>query len=87
MVKQSGQNRCVLRSLFKAQSLSLLDPVNKTKMPLRVTRWGRRLPTLFLRRSNRWANAGQGRWRRALKRRGDILSPVIDLEDFQALKD
>lgn len=74
-------------SEFKAKCLSLLDRVNKTKKPLRVTRRGVPIAEITpvspeLDRAH-WLGSMTG----ILKVTGDIVSPVIDLDDFEALRD
>lgn len=74
-------------SEFKAKCLTLLDQVNKTKIPLRVTRRGVPIAEVIPvspetdRRHWLGAMAGTG------KIIGDIVSPVIDLNDIEALRD
>jgi prevent-host-death family protein len=73
-------------SKFKAKCLSLLEEVNKTKMPLRVTRRGIPLadvvPASLDAEERTWIGSMTG----TLKITGDIVSPVIDPEDIEALQ-
>jgi prevent-host-death family protein len=73
-------------SEFKAKCLGLIDQVDKTRQPLRITRHGRPVAELV--------PAGPDRKRKFLgdmvgtvKFFGDVVSPVIDLEEFEAYRD
>ena len=71
---------------FKAKCLSLLDEVSKTRKPLRITRRGKPIaevipPSPLHKRRKLGAMARTG------KILGDILSPVIDLNDIEAYRD
>ena len=76
-------------SEFKAKCLSLLEQVNKTKTPLRVIKRGKPLADVIPARTdesesrNNWMGSMAG----SMEILGDIVSPVIDLEDIEALKD
>lgn len=73
-------------SEFKAKCLGLIEQVHKTRQPLRITRHGRPVAEVI--------PAGPDRKRKFLgdmvgtaKIVGDIVSPIIDLEDFEAYRD
>ena len=73
-------------SEFKAKCLGLIEQVHKTRQPLRITRHGRPVAEVI--------PAGPDRKRTFLgdmigtaKIVGDIVSPVIDLEDIEAYRD
>ena len=73
-------------SEFKAKCLGLVEEVHKTRQPLRITRHGRPVAELI--------PAGPDRKRKFLggmvgtgKIVGDIVSPVIDLDEFEAYRD
>lgn len=73
-------------SEFKAKCLGLIEQVHKTRQPLRITKHGRVLAEVI--------PAGPDRARKFLgdmvgtaKIVGDIESPVIDLNDFEAYRD
>jgi prevent-host-death family protein len=73
-------------SEFKAKCLGLIERVHKTRQPLRITRHGRPVAEVI--------PAGPDRKRKFLgdmvgtgKIVGDIVSPVIDLEDIEAYRD
>ena len=73
-------------SEFKAKCLGLIEQVHKTRQPLRITRHGRPVAEVF--------PAGPDRKRKFLGDMvgtaeivGDILSPIIDLDDIEAYHD
>ena len=73
-------------SEFKAKCLGLIEQVHKTRQPLRITRHGRPVAEVI--------PAGPDRKRKFLgdmmgtvEFLGDVVSPVIDLEDFEAFRD
>lgn len=73
-------------SKFKAKCLSLLQEVNKTGTPLRVTRRGKAIadviPATFEGDGKSWIGSLSG----SVDIVGDIVSPVIDVETIEALK-
>jgi len=79
--------REVAISEFKAKCLSLLQEVNKTKIPLRVTKRGKPIaeviPVVPEPRERDWLGFMAG----TAEITGDIVSPVIDLDEIEALKD
>lgn len=73
-------------SEFKAKCLGLIEQVHKTRQPLRITRHGRPVAELI--------PAGPDRKRKFLgdmagtvEFLGDIVSPVIDLDEFEVYRD
>jgi prevent-host-death family protein len=73
-------------SQFKANCSSLVEQVRKTKRSIQITRRGKVIaeirPVPSAERQN-WL----GRMKGTAEIMGDIVSPVIDLEDIEALKD
>jgi prevent-host-death family protein len=73
-------------SEFKAKCLSLLDQVQKTKKPLRITRFGKPVaevvPTSPSSRSD-WMGSMKDR----IEILGDIVSPANEESDWEALRD
>ena len=73
-------------SKFKAKCLSLLEEVSKTKTPLRVTRRGKPIadviPTSTEEDERGWIGSMAG----SVDIVGDVVSPVIDMEDIEALR-
>lgn len=73
-------------SEFKAKCLGLIEQVQKTRQPLRITRHGRPVAEVI--------PAGPDRARKFLgdmigtaKIVGDIVSPVIDLDEIEAYRE
>jgi len=74
-------------SVFKAKCLGLLQQVHKTKTPIRITRFGKPIaevvpPSPIAGRSN-WLGSMAG----TAKTLGDIVSPVLEESDWEALRD
>jgi len=72
-------------SEFKAKCLSLLDEVNKTKKPIRITRRGKPIaevvpPSSATKKRKLGAMAG------TVTILGDTVSPVIDMDEFEAYR-
>jgi prevent-host-death family protein len=74
-------------SEFKAKCLSLLDRVNKTKKPLRVTRRGKPIADIVPPAEKPDDREWLGWMAGTAKIVGDVVSPVIDLDDIEALRD
>jgi len=74
-------------SEFKAKCLALLEQVRKTKKPLRITRFGKPvaevIPPSPAKQKGDWLGSMTG----TMDIVGDIVSPVIDLNDIEALRD
>jgi prevent-host-death family protein len=73
-------------SEFKAKCLALLEEVQKTKIPLRVTRRGKPIadviPAAPETEERNWLGSMSG----TIEIRGDAVSPVIEIHDIEALK-
>ena len=74
-------------SEFKAKCLALLEQVNKTKKPLRITRHGKPVaevvpPTAVFDRAA-WIGSMKGR----MEILGDIISPASDEDEWEVLRD
>lgn len=74
-------------SKFKAKCLALLEQVHKTKMPIRVTRFGKPvaevMPPSPTSKPADWLGSMKGR----MEILGDVVSPVIDESDWEVLRD
>jgi prevent-host-death family protein len=74
-------------SEFKAKCLSLLEQVQKTKKPIRVTRFGKPVAEVI----PPSANAASGDWigsmKDSIKILGDIVAPANDESDWEVLRD
>ena len=74
-------------SEFKAKCLAILERVRKTRKPVRVTRFGKPVaevvaPSPVKERSD-WMGCMKGQ----MEILGDIVSPVIDEDEIEALRD
>lgn len=74
-------------SEFKAKCLALLDEVQKTKKPIRVTRFGKPVaevvPPSAEARTDNWL----GSMKDKIEIVGDIISPASDPDDWEVLRD
>ena len=74
-------------SEFKAKCLALLEQVRKTKKPIRITRRGQPVaevvPPSPEAKPKNWLGSMKG----TMEIVGDIVSPVIDPDDFEVLRD
>ena len=73
-------------SEFKAKCLSLLEEVSKTKTPLRVTRRGKPLADVIPASPEAEERSWIGSMSGTIDLVGDIVSPVIEIESIEALK-
>jgi prevent-host-death family protein len=78
--------RVIAISKFKAKCLSLLEEVSKTKTPLRVTRRGKALADVIPASPGAEERSWIGSMSGSIEIVGDIVSPVIDMEEIEALK-
>ena len=74
-------------SEFKAKCLAMLEQVRKTKKPIRITRRGKPIAEVVppgpVEDKRDWLGSMKGQ----IEILGDIVSPVIDLDDIEALRD
>ena len=73
-------------SEFKAKCLSLLDEVSKTKTPLRVTRRGKAIADVVPASSDAEERDWMGSMSDSIEITGDVVSPVIDIQEIEAMK-
>jgi prevent-host-death family protein len=73
-------------SEFKAKCLASLEEVNKTKQPLRITRRGKPVAEVVPVSPSR-KRRRLGFMEGTVKILGDIVSPVIDLDQLKAYRD
>ncbi len=72
-------------SKFKATCLAVLERVRKTRMPIRVTRFGVPVAEVVpptAKKKKQWLGSMEGTGRIV----GDIISPANDEEDWEVLK-
>jgi prevent-host-death family protein len=74
-------------SEFKAKCLALLDQVQKTKKPIRVTRFGKPVAEVVPASPTAEAADWIGSMKDSMKILGDIVSPANDESDWEALRD
>jgi prevent-host-death family protein len=86
LVKGSKAIQEIAISEFKAKCLALLEEVAKTKVSLRVTRRGRPIaeviPVSPCMEERNWL----GSMVDSMEITGDVMSPVIDIHEIEALK-
>jgi prevent-host-death family protein len=73
-------------SEFKAKCLSLLEEVSKTKTPLRVTRRGKLIAEVIPPSMDSEERDWIGSLADRIEITGDIISPVIETQEIEALK-
>jgi prevent-host-death family protein len=74
-------------SEFKAKCLALLEQVQKTKKPLRVTRYGKPVADIVPPAPPKNDGSWIGSMRGTMEILGDIVSPVMDESDWEAAQD
>ena len=74
-------------SEFKAKCLAILERVEKTKEPIRITRHGKPVADIVPTVPTVDRAALFGSMRNSITILGDIVSPVIDLDEIEALRD
>lgn len=78
--------REVAISTFKAKCLSLLGEVNKARVPLRVTKRGKPIADVFPPSPDLEQSDWMGSMSDVIEITGDIVSPVIDIHEIEALR-
>jgi prevent-host-death family protein len=74
-------------SEFKARCLALLERVRQTKKPLRITRFGKPVAEIMPPSPEAGPKDWIGSMKDTMEILGDIVSPVIDEKDIEALRD
>ncbi|HYL63714.1 MAG TPA: type II toxin-antitoxin system Phd/YefM family antitoxin [Candidatus Methylomirabilis sp.] len=74
-------------SEFKAKCTALVEQVSKTKQPIRITRHGKPIADVVPAAPAVDRASLFGSMRDSIKILGDIVSPVIDLDEIEALRD
>ena len=74
-------------SELKARCLALLERVRQTKRPLRITRFGKPVAEIIPPSPETGSKDWIGSMRNTMEILGDIVSPVIDEKDIEALRD
>lgn len=73
-------------SEFKAKCLALLEDVDKTKISLLVTRRGRPIAEVIPTSPNMEERTWLGSMSDSMEITGDVVSPVIEIQEIEALK-
>jgi len=74
-------------SEFKAKCLSILEQVEKTKLPIRITRHGKPVAEVIPSTPVVDRAALMGSMRDSIEILGDIISPASDEDEWEALRD
>lgn len=74
-------------SEFKAKCLALLEQVQKTKKPIRVTRFGKPVADVVPPAKEAAAGDWIGSMKDTMEIVGDIVSPASDESDWEVLRD
>lgn len=72
---------------FKARCLAVLDQVQKTKKPIRVTRFGKPVAEVIPPSPNAATSDWIGSMRDTMEIVGDIVSPADEEKDWEVLRD
>jgi prevent-host-death family protein len=86
MAKQSAMREVAI-SEFKAKCLALIEQVQKTKQPIRITRFGKPVaevvPSTVVMDRQAWFDSMKD----TFEILGDIVSPAIDEDEWEMLRD
>jgi len=74
-------------SEFKAKCLAILERVRKTRKPIRVTRFGKPVAEIMAPSPVNERSDWMGSMKGQMEILGDIVSPVIDEDEIEALRD
>jgi len=74
-------------SEFKAKCLAILERVRKTRKPVRITRFGKPVAEVVAPSPVKDRAEWIGSMTEEMEILGDIVSPVIDENDIEALQD
>jgi prevent-host-death family protein len=74
-------------SEFKAKCLGLIEQVQKTRQPLRITRFGKPVAEVVPPSPPAASSDWIGSMKDTIKIVGDIVSPATDEKEWEALRD
>ncbi|HXJ06153.1 MAG TPA: type II toxin-antitoxin system Phd/YefM family antitoxin [Candidatus Acidoferrum sp.] len=74
-------------SEFKAKCLSILEQVEKTKLPIRITRHGKPVAEVIPSKPVMDRAAWIGSMKDSMEILGDIISPASDEDEWEVLRD
>ena len=87
IAREGNRLQEVAISEFKARCLALLEQVRKTKKSIRITRFGKPVaevvPPSPRKEKGDWLGSMEG----SFDILGDIVSPVIEVDDFEVMRD
>jgi prevent-host-death family protein len=73
-------------SEFKAKCLAVLERVRSTKQPIRVTRFGKPVAEIVPPTSVEERSSWIGSMKNSMRITGDIVSPAIDEDEWEVLR-
>ena len=73
-------------SKFKATCLATMERIRKTGQPLRVTRFGKPMVDIVPAAPEAKSRSWMGTWRDEVEICGDIVGPILDESEIEALK-
>ncbi len=76
----------IAASKFKVTCLSVIERVRKTRKPIRVTRYGKPVAEIVPLPVPKRSKSRLGTMAGTILYMGDVISPVADLEDYDALR-
>jgi len=86
MTKSSAMREVAI-SEFKAKCLALIEQVQKTKQPIRITRFGKPMaevvPSTAVMDRQTWFDSMKDTFEIV----GDIVSPAVDEDEWEMLRD
>ncbi len=85
MTGDSGHRRTIPAAEFKDRCLELADEVNETGQEILITKHGEPFARLVPARNS--APPMFGRYRDSIRITGDILSPAVPAEEWDAIRD
>ncbi len=74
-------------SEFKAKCLAVLERVRSTQKPIRITRFGKPVAEVVPPTNVQDRSAWIGSMKNSMKIKGDIVSPAIDEDEWEILRD
>ena len=85
-MKPGKNKKSIAISEFKAKCLSLLEEVDKTKATLRVTKRGKVIADVVPVSPETEHSDWLGSMSKSMEITGDVVSPVIEIAEIEALK-
>jgi prevent-host-death family protein len=74
-------------SEFKAKCLGLIEQVQQTKKPIRITKFGKPVAEVIPTSPEACSGSWIGSMKDQIKILGDIVSPASDADDWEVLRD